>query len=98
VRRMASAAERLRGAVRIERHRYGPRLFVLGHRVHECAVGLALLAAALAATLAGLASHAHGAEAAAVAAWLVIKDWRDLFPSKRNTGRWSLLPHRVPRD
>ncbi len=30
--------------------------------------------------------------------WLVGKDWRDLFPSKRDTGAWSLLPHRVPRD
>ena len=38
---MASAAERLRAAVRIERHRYGPRVYLLGHRMHECAVGLA---------------------------------------------------------
>jgi hypothetical protein len=30
--------------------------------------------------------------------WLVAKDWRDLFPSRRNTARWGLLPHRVPRS
>jgi hypothetical protein len=30
--------------------------------------------------------------------WLVGKDWRDLFPSKRDTAAWGLLPHRVPRD
>jgi hypothetical protein len=30
--------------------------------------------------------------------WLIGKDWRDLFPSKRNTSAWSLLPHRMPRD
>jgi hypothetical protein len=27
----------------------------------------------------------------------VAKDWRDLFPSRRNTAQWSLLPHRVPK-
>ena len=38
-------------------------------------------------------------EAAALfGTWLIGKDWRDLFPSKRDTASWSLLPHRVPRD
>ena len=36
--------------------------------------------------------------ALALGSWLVAKDWRDLFPSKRNTGSWGLLPHRVPTD
>jgi hypothetical protein len=36
--------------------------------------------------------------AALVGTWLVGKDWRDLFPSKRNTASWGFLPHRVPRD
>jgi hypothetical protein len=36
--------------------------------------------------------------AALFGTWLVGKDWRDLFPSKRNTASWGLLPHRVPRD
>lgn len=91
---MAPAAERLRAAVRIERHRYGPRVYLLGHRVHECVVGLALLVAALGATFAGVLSPAHGAEAAVVASWLVIKDWRDLFASKRDTATWRLGIHR----
>jgi hypothetical protein len=41
----------------------------------------------------------HRTEVAAFfGVWLVGKDWRDLFPSKRNTASWGLLPHRVPRD
>lgn len=36
--------------------------------------------------------------AALLGTWLNGKDWRDLFPSKRDTAAWSLLPHRVPRD
>jgi len=36
--------------------------------------------------------------AALFSTWLVGKDWRDLFRSKRNTASWRLLPHRVPRD
>jgi len=36
--------------------------------------------------------------AALFSTWLVGKDWRDLFRSKRNTDSWRLLPHRVPRD
>jgi hypothetical protein len=35
--------------------------------------------------------------ATAAGSWLVIKDWRDLFPSTRNTAAWSFLPHRVPK-
>lgn len=31
--------------------------------------------------------------AAFFGAWLIGKDWRDLFPSKRDTASWSLLPH-----
>ena len=92
--RMASAAERLRAAVRIERHHYGPRVYLLGHRVHECAVGLVLLVTALSVALAGVVSPKRGAEAAVVAAWLVIKDWRDLFESKRDTATWRLGIHR----
>ncbi len=91
---MASAAKRLRVGVRIERHRYGPRVYLLGHRMHECAVGLVLLVAALGFALAGIVSRAHGAELAVVASWLVIKDWRDLFASKRDTATWRLGIHR----
>ena len=32
----------------------------------------------------------------AAGAWLVVKDWRDLFPATRDTAAWSLGPHRCP--
>jgi hypothetical protein len=84
--------------VRIERHVLGPRVYVLGLRVHEFALGLGVLAV----TAAGFAVEMWGmtrqVEAAAlVGAWLVVKDRRDMFRSKRNTAPWSLLLHRVPR-
>ena len=85
--------------LRLERHELGPRVYLLGLRVHEFALGLAVLAVLLAF---GLTDHwevTKGFDAAACfGSWLVVKDWRDLFPSKRNTAAWSLLPHRVPRD
>ena len=85
--------------LRLERHRLGPRIFVCGLRIHEFALGFAVLGALLAGELAG-AWELTRATAAATAAgsWLVIKDWRDLFPSTRNTASWSLLPHRVPKQ
>jgi hypothetical protein len=82
--------------VRLERHELGPRVYLLGLRVHEVALGLGLLA--VLASL-GLTDHWEVTKsfvaALAAGSWLVIKDWRDLFPSKRNTAAWSLLPHRV---
>jgi hypothetical protein len=75
--------------LRIERHRLGPRLHLLGRRVHEYQFGLAALAAspAVSATrwlaLAGL--------------WLVVKDWPDLFPATRDRASWRLGVHRLPR-
>ena len=84
--------------LRLERHELGPRVYVLGVRLHEVAFGFAVLAVLLAF---GLTDHwevTKRFDAALFAgAWLVIKDWRDLFPSKRNTASWSLLPHRVKR-
>ena len=84
--------------LRVERHELGPRLYVLGQRIHEFAIGFAVLAVVL---VLGLTDHwevTKGFDAAAFAgSWLVIKDWRDVFPSKRNTAAWSLLPHRVKK-
>jgi hypothetical protein len=74
-------------------------VYVLGLRIHEFALGFAVLAVLLAGGLVDVWGLTHRTEAATFfGSWLVAKDWRDLFPSKRNTGRWSLLPHRVPRD
>jgi len=84
--------------LRVERHELGPRLYVLGLRIHEVALGFAILTVLLAF---GGTDHWELTKrfdaATALGAWLVIKDWRDLFPSKRNTAAWSLLPHRVKR-
>ena len=85
--------------LRLERHRLGARIFVFGLRIHEFTLGFAVLAALLVGGLTGtwdLSKSTLGATAAG--SWLVIKDWRDLFPGTRNTAAWSILPHRVPKD
>ena len=85
--------------LRLERHRLGPRVYVLGLRIHEFALGFAVLGVLLAGGLMERWELGHGTElATAFGSWLVVKDWRDLFPSRRNTAAWSFLPHRVPRD
>ena len=85
------------GVLRLERHPLGPRVYVLGLRIHEVALGLAVLAVLLAGGLADRWEVTHAVEGVAVfGSWLVAKDWRDLFPSRRNTAAWGLLPHRVP--
>lgn len=84
--------------LRLERHRLGPRVYVFGLRIHEVALGLGLLTVLLVGGVTELWELTRRTEAAAaVGSWLVAKDWRDLFPSRRNTARWSLLLHRVPR-
>ena len=89
----------LRRLIRLERHRLGPRVYVLGQRVHECALGLGLIAAAPAGFAADDFSHPRAAvSVASTGLWMLVKDWRDLIPSKRNTAAWGLLPHRRPRD
>lgn len=84
--------------LRLERHRLGPRVYVLGFRVHEFALGLCVLAVLLVGGFTELWELSRRTEVAALlGTWLVGKDWRDLFPSTRNTAAWGLLPHRVPR-
>lgn len=84
--------------VKIERHELGPRIYVLGRRIHEFALGFAVLSVLL---VLGVTDHSELTKrfdaALAFGSWLVIKDWRDLFPSKRNTASWSVLPHRVKK-
>src|SRR6476469_3170640 len=81
--------------VRIEKHDLGPRLYVAGRRVHEWHAGVALIAATLA--IPPLRMSLAGAIVGVLGAWLFIKDWHDLFPSKRDTAAWSVRPHRPPR-
>ena len=80
---------------RMERHRLGPRLHVAGHRVHEWHVG----ALAIAAIALGLALDLWHLTAPVVVAllggaWLVAKDWHDLFRATRDTTAWSIGFHR----
>ena len=85
--------------LRLERHHLGPRVYLCGLRIHEFALGFGVLAVLLMGGVAELWELTHRTEAAALfGTWLVGKDWRDLFPARRNTASWSLLPHRVPRD
>ncbi len=80
--------------LRIDRHRLGPRVYVLGTRVHEWHLGVALL---LGLAVGGLFDRVDDnfATAAAIAAglWLVAKDWRDLFPAQRDSAAWRLGLH-----
>ncbi len=88
-----------RGRVlRVELHPLGPRVYVLGVRVHEWQLGLAVLA-----LLAGLAASdvltkGIGAYLVAFAGvWMIAKDWRDLTGQGRDRGAWRLGLHRPPR-
>ena len=87
----------MRGPLTLERHALGPRVYVLGVRVHEWHLGAGLLA--LLAVLdvenvltGGLAAYAL----TVVALWLIAKDWRDLTGTGRDTAAWRLGLHRPP--
>jgi lysyl-tRNA synthetase class 2 len=83
---------------RIERHRLGPRFFVLGKRVHECHAGAVLLAACLAAVLTDVPVPKPVLALMLVpATWMLVKDWQDFIPSRRDTLAWSASMHRRPR-
>ena len=85
--------------LRVERHRLGPRVYLYGLRIHEFALGFGVLAVLLVGGSTELWDLTRRTEVAALfGTWLIGKDWRDLFPSKRNTSAWGFLPHRVPRD
>jgi len=83
--------------VRVERHALGPRMFVLGRRLHECHAGIGLLGGWLAAlALRVPVPHAVSVGVALLGTWFLVKDWRDLFPSKRDTAAWGMTLHRRP--
>ncbi len=82
---------------RVDRHELGPRLYVLGRRVHECHAGIGLAGAAALILIVGWPLPTPLVIASlAVGAWLLWKDWRDLFPRLRDTAAWSAGMHRVP--
>ena len=80
---------------RLERNPRGPRFYVLGRRIHECHLGVVLLAADLMGWAAGLWPFSLWSGAViALAVWMIAKDWRDLVPSRlRDTGTWQLGMH-----
>src|SRR5438093_11922105 len=80
--------------IRLERHELGPRVRVLGRRVHEWQLGLGVLALGAVLHLAGIVDDAGAGLFAAAACWLVFKDWHDLFPSRRDTAAWRPLLHK----
>jgi lysyl-tRNA synthetase, class II len=70
-------------------------VYVLGRRIHEWHLGAVLVAG----VFAGLASDAWEPSLLAgvvgsVGLWLVLKDWRDLVPSRRDTAAWRIGVHR----
>src|ERR1051325_3767811 len=85
------------GVFRVERHELGPRLYVLGRRVHECHAGIVIAAIATGSLLARWPLPAPlGLATLAIGAWLVWKDWHDLLPSKRDTTAWRVGAHSAP--
>ncbi|UTI66121.1 phosphatidylglycerol lysyltransferase domain-containing protein [Paraconexibacter antarcticus] len=83
--------------LRLERHALGPRLHVLGRRIHEWHAGLVVAVSALVAWSVGVCGTTLALVAGAAGAYLVAKDWRDLFPGTRDSGAWSVGLHRPPR-
>ncbi|MGA8217984.1 MAG: hypothetical protein WB771_05420, partial [Solirubrobacterales bacterium] len=83
--------------LRLENHELGPRLYVLGRRLHECHAGIGLIATAAAILIAGVPLPAPTASLLlSIGLWLLWKDWRDLFPRLRDTCAWSPGAHRPP--
>ena len=83
---------------RLERHALGPRVYLIGVRIHDWHLGLlgaALYVIAVAFDLVR-AGSVPGLTLVGAAAWLVLKDWRDLFPTSRDSAAWRLGIHRRP--
>ncbi len=81
--------------IRLHRHRLGPRVYLLGQRVHEWHLGLGLVAG----VLTGRVADAWRLSLLPVLAlslgiWLLVKDWQDLVPSRRDTAAWRVGLHR----
>ena len=71
--------------VKVERHSLGPRWYVLGQRIHEYQLGVAILAANGLLLVSELVGVSRLTEVPALlGGWLVLKDWQDLFPGKRD--------------
>jgi len=80
--------------LRIERHRLGLRAYVLGRRIHEWHLGVAVLVGAAAVSRVGVLGIEATLAVGAVGLWLVAKDWRDMTRGRRDTAAWRLGFHR----
>jgi len=81
--------------LRFERHPFGPRVYLLRRRIHEYHLGLAILVALAAGSLLGWVELGLGTVLATLAGvWLVVKDWRDIVPARRDSSTWQLGLHR----
>ena len=81
--------------LRLERHPFGPRIYILRRRIHEYHLGLAILTALAAGSLLHVVDLGLGTVLATLAGlWLVVKDWRDAVPSKRDSATWQVGLHR----
>jgi lysyl-tRNA synthetase class 2 len=86
-----------RGIVRVEHHPLGPRVHILGRRVHEWHLGAGLLVVLAALDLLDVLTGGVAAYALAFAGiWAIVKDWRDLTPHLRDTAAWRVGVHRRP--
>jgi lysyl-tRNA synthetase class 2 len=82
--------------LRLERHRLGPRVFVLGRRVHEWHLGALVVTAAVVTALLSLIRPVAAVSAGLIGLWLIVKDWPDLIHASRDTTGWRLGLHRRP--
>jgi len=81
--------------LRLERHPFGPRVYVLRRRIHEYHLGLAILVVLAAGSLLDIVDLGLGTVLATFAGlWLVAKDWRDVVPSTRDSATWQVGLHR----
>ena len=70
-------------------------MYVLGRRIHEWHLGAVLVTG----VFAGIVTDAWepsllAGTMGAVGVWLLLKDWRDLVPSRRDTAAWRVGLHR----
>jgi hypothetical protein len=96
---LGNAAPRQAGpkyhVIRLDHHRLGPRVYVLGLRIHEWHLGAVLVGG----TLTGLVAEVWEPSPlvgviGGLGLWLVLKDWRDLVPSRRDSAAWRIGLHR----
>lgn len=83
--------------MRIDWTALGPRVYVLGRRIHEWQVGAATLAVLTAGAALGWWDLTTVTGTLALGgAWLLVKDWRDTIPALRDRSMWRLGIHRPP--